>query len=118
VLDGYIGGVNMRGLGMRGANAFLQYLHLLSGNEASADRFIEAIEPFCDLGAGEELARVTRVTLTTLRQRDSVLAGLYRQYNASGLARTKFDRLAASQLDSEAQRLQGLRTLEDYPPGK
>lgn len=113
VLDGYIGGVNMRGLGMRGANAFLQYLHLLSGKEASADRFIEAIEPLCDLGAGEELAHIARVTLTTLRQRDSVLAGLYRQNNASGLARTKFDRLAASQLDSEAQRLQGLRTLED-----
>jgi len=47
-----------------------------------------------------------------------VLAGLYHLEQASGLARAKFDRLAANQLTVEADRLQTLRTLADYPVGK
>jgi len=116
VREGYIGGVNVRVLGGSSNDAFLQHLHLLSGQDASADVFIDKIEPVCNRGMPVEMARIARVNLTTLRQRDSVLAGLYHFNPADGLARSKFDRLAASQLDSEAQYLQALRTLEDYPP--
>lgn len=115
IVEGYIGGVNIRVLGGASNDAFVQNLHLLSGVNASADAFIDRLEPVSDRSMPEELARVARVNLTTLRQRDSVLAGLYQHHPGSGLARSKFDRLAASQLDSEAQRLQALRTIEDYP---
>ena len=115
IVEGYVGGLNVRVLGGASNDAFVQNLHLLSGVNASADVFIDRLEPVADRSMAEELARVARVNLTTLRQRDSVLAGLYFRPPTPGSARSKFDRLAASQLDSEAQRLQALRTIEDYP---
>ncbi|MBK8857050.1 MAG: extracellular solute-binding protein [Opitutaceae bacterium] len=116
VVKGYIGGLNVRVLLGASSDAFLQNLHLLSGTAANADAFIDRYESACNEKMPVEMARITRVNLTTLRQRDSVLAGLYHQHAGDALARTKFDRLVASQLDSEAQRLQTLRTLEDHPP--
>jgi len=113
--DGYIGGVNLRVLGNRANEVMMQHMHLLSGGEASADRFIAQTQDQYEQGIGEEILRVARITHETVRQRDSVLAGLFHAGPAGDPARAKFDRLAASQLDSEAQRLQGLRTLEDYP---
>lgn len=115
VTEGYVGGVNIRGLGGRAAEIFPQYLHLLSGSGASADAFIAQTETLYDRSALEEIVRMARVGLATVRQRDSVLVGLY--FHNGELARSKFDRLAASQLDSEVLRLQGLRTLADYPQG-
>lgn len=114
-IEGYIAGVNVRILGGTANDAFVQNLHLLSGVNASADAFIARLEPAADRSMPQELLRVARVNLTTLRQRDSVLAGLYHHHPDSGLARSKFDRLVASQMDSEVQRLQMLRTVEDYP---
>lgn len=115
IVEGYVGGVNVRVLGGTSNEAFVQNLHLLSGVNASADAFIDRLEPVADRSMPQEMTRIARVNLTTLRQRDSVLAGLYFHRPPAGLARSKFDRLAASQLDSEAQRLQSLRTIEDYP---
>ncbi|MBP6506275.1 MAG: extracellular solute-binding protein [Opitutaceae bacterium] len=115
LVEGYVAGVNFPGMGGSSSEAFLRYLYLLGGNQASADAFIRQAEPIYDKGVGEELARAARITQDTLRQRDSVMTGLYFQHGGE-LARSKFDRLAASQLDSEVQRLQSLRTLADYPP--
>ncbi len=111
--DGYIPGVNIRGLSLRASDILMQNLYLLSGSGASADNYIARTSGQYDRLVVEELARLARITLDTVRQRDSVLAGLY--HAAPPVARSKFDRLAASQLDSEIQRLQSLRTLEDYP---
>lgn len=112
---GYVTGVNFRHLGGLISDALVQNMHLLSGAGANADNFINATEPVFQRTAVQELARVARVVLVTLKQRDSVLTALYFR-NRGDLARSKFDRLAASQLDSEVQRLQGLRTVEDHPP--
>ncbi len=114
VTKGYVGGVGFRQLGGLISDVLVQNMHLLSGHEASADNFIRQSAPLYDQTAVKELARVARVGLVTLRQRDSVMAALYFRHDG-GLARSKFDRLAAGQLDSEVQRLQCLRTLEDYP---
>lgn len=113
VADGYINGVNFRVLGGRAHEILVQNLHLLSGSGANADTFIARTATQYDRAVHEEIARAARVTLDTVRQRDSVLAGLY--HSEAPAPRSKFDRLAASQLDSEIQRLQGLRVLEDHP---
>lgn len=111
--DGYIPGVNIRVLSGNSSDILMQHMHLLSGSGASADTYIDRTAAQYDRAVHAEIARVTRVTLDTVRQRDSVLAGLY-QVEGPG-PRSKFDRLAASQLDSEIQRLQALRVLEDHP---
>ncbi len=111
--DGYINGVNIRVLGGRANDILMQNFHLLSGSGASADNYITRTSAQYDRAVIEEINRIVRVTHDTVRQRDSVLAGLY--HTAPPAPRSKFDRLAASQLDSEVQRLQALRVLEDYP---
>ena len=116
VEDGYVGGVNIRFLG--GGEVLMQHLYLLSGRGASADAFIAKTRGLYDRAYREELARVAHINLATLRQKDSVLAGLYQLERAGGLARAKFDRMASSQLTVEAVRLQSLRVLADYPPAK
>lgn len=115
VEQGYVGGVNIRYFSTEANQVLLQYLHLLSGSRASADAFIaQSSGPF-DRTYREELERLTRVSRDTLRQKDSVIAGFYQLEHGTGLARAKFDRLAANQLTVEAERLRALRTLADYP---
>lgn len=115
VEDGYVRGLNIHFLSER-ANLFMQqYLYLLSGNEASADAFIARTHGLFDQAYREELVHLAHISHETLRQKDSVLAGLYHLEQPPGLARAKFDRLAANQLTVEAERLQTLRTLADYP---
>jgi raffinose/stachyose/melibiose transport system substrate-binding protein len=111
--DGYVTGVNIRVLGGRANDILMQNFHLLSGSGASADNYISRTSTLYDRAVLEEINRIIRVTHETVRQRDSVLAGLY--HVEPPAPRSKFDRLAASQLDSEIQRLQALRVLEDYP---
>jgi raffinose/stachyose/melibiose transport system substrate-binding protein len=118
VEDGYVGGINIRFLGLRAHEVILQNLYLLSGNGASADAFIARTRGIFDRIYPEELARLAHISHETLRQKDSVLAGLYHLERERGLGRAKFDRLAANQLTVEADRLQTLRTLADYPPAK
>lgn len=118
VENGYVGGINIRFLGVRANEVMLQHLYLLSGQGASADAYIAGTRRIYDRIVPEELTRLAHINHETLRQKDSVLAGLYQLEHAAGLARAKFDRLAANQLEVEAQRLQTLRTLADYPPVK
>ena len=115
VVEGYVGGVNIRYFSGEANQVVLQYLYLLSGNAASADAFIAASRGPFDRAFRGELERLARVSRETLRQKDSVLAGLYQLEAGAGLARAKFDRLAANQLTVEAERLRTLRTLADYP---
>ena len=118
VEDGYVRGLNLRALSERGDLVMRQNLYLLSGNGASADAFIGRTHSLFDQAYREELVRLAHISHETLRQKDSVLAGLYHLEQPAGLARAKFDRLAANQLTVEAERLQTLRTLEDYPAAK
>ena len=115
VENGYVGGINIRFLGSRANEVLLQHLYLLSGQGASADAYIAGTRRLYDEINREELVRLARVNLGTLRQKDSVLAGIFQLERGIGLARGKFDRLAANQLTVEAERLQTLRTLADYP---
>lgn len=118
VTDGYVGGVNIRGFGKEAQELLLQNLYLLSGAGASADAFIAKTHGRYDRLYVNELRRLAHVNRETLREKDSVLAGFYQLERPTGLARAKFDRLAANQLTVEAERLQTLRTLADYPAGK
>ena len=118
VTDGYVGGVNIRFFGQQHNEVLLQNLYLLSGRGASADAFIARTREKFDLAFRDELDRLARISRATLRQKDSVLVGLFHLEQAGGLARAKFDRLAANQLTVEAERLRSLRTLADYPPAK
>ena len=115
VEEGYVGGVNIRFFSGEANQVVLQYLYLLSGNAASADAFIAQTRGPFDRAFRGELDRLARVSRETLRQKDSVLAGLYQLEVGTGLGRAKFDRLAANQLTVEAERLRSLRTLADYP---
>lgn len=116
--DGYVGGINIHYLGSAGNDVLVKHLHLLSGSGASVANFIEHTRDIYDTVFRSELARLARASNETIRQKDSVIAGLFQVGKASGLAGSKFDRLAANQLEIEAQRLQNLRTLEDYPRAK
>ncbi|MEO6874641.1 MAG: extracellular solute-binding protein [Opitutaceae bacterium] len=116
--DGYVNGINIRFLALRANEIVVQNLYLLSGNAASADAFIAKTRGQFDVIYPEELARLAHVNHETLRQKDSVLAGLFQLERTSGYAHAKFDRLAANQLTVEADRLQTLRVLADYPPPK
>jgi raffinose/stachyose/melibiose transport system substrate-binding protein len=118
VEDGYVRGLNIHFLSERANLVLQQYLYLLSGNGASADAFIARTHGLFDQAYWGELERLARISHETLRQKDSVLAGLYHLERPAGLARAKFDRLAANQLTVEADRLQSLRTLADYPLAK
>jgi len=116
VEDGYVRGLNIRGLGgADGDQLMRQNLYLLSGNGASADAFIERTHRRFDQTYRAELERLAHINHETLRQKDSVLAGLYQLERPAGLARAKFDRMAANQLTVEADWLQNLRTLADFP---
>ena len=112
---GYIEGVNIRALAIDSNQVVRQNLYLLSGAGSSADAFIAQTSAAFGRVFRDELDRLTRVGRETLRQKDSVLAGLYQLEQGTGLARAKFDRLAATQLAVEAERLRTLRTLADYP---
>ncbi len=115
VTDGYVGGINIRSFSKQSNDVLLQNLYLLSGSHASADAFIgQARGPF-DRAYRDELVRLAHINHETLRQKDSVLAGLYQLESGAALARAKFDRVAANQLTVEAERLRSLRTLADYP---
>lgn len=118
VTDGYVGGIVIRGYSARSYELWLQNLYLLSGAGASADAFIARTSGLFDGAYVQELVRLAHINHETLRQKDSVLTGLYHGEQGAGLARTKFDRMAANQLTVEANRLQALRTLADYPLAK
>ena len=115
VEDGYVRGLNLRALSPDGDVVMRQNLYLLSGNGASADAFIGRTHRRFDQVFRVELERLAHINHETLRQKDSVLAGLYQLERPAGLAHAKFDRLAANQLKVEAERLQDLRALADYP---
>ena len=113
--DGYVNGINIRFLAPRANEIVVQNLYLLSGNRASADAFVTRTSGLFDRIYPEELTRLAHVNHETIRQKDSVLTGLYQLEQKAGLAHAKFDRLAANQLTVEAERLRSLRTLEDFP---
>lgn len=50
----------------------------------------------------------------TIRQKDSVMAGLHELEKDGDLARSKFDIVAAKQIEVEALLLQAQRTITDY----
>ncbi len=114
--DGYIGGINIRGYATRAHELLMQHLHLLSGKQANVDAFIAEAAPLYSQAYREEILRQTKMHLVTIRQKDSVLAGVYQREKAAPLARTKFDRLVANQLEVEIKRLQGLQALKSYQP--
>lgn len=111
---GYIRGPSVRSLSASADDVYQQNIHLLSGKTASAERYVEETTPRYAQVIPEELTRMAKVFLATTRQKDSVLTALYDRSQSGGLARSKFDVVAAKQLQVEAQRLQIERTLADY----
>lgn len=111
---GYVPGLNLRLYGSISTDVLSQNLYLLSGRDASVDAYIAKTKPIYNEVLPPELARMAKVFRDTIRQKDSVMAGLYQAEPPAALARTKFDVLAAKQLDVESQQLQAYRTLEDY----
>lgn len=111
---GFIRGPSVRSLSAVSDDVYQQNIHLLSGKTASAETFVGKTEPRYARVIPQELARMAKVFHVTTRQKDSVLTALYEKSKAGELARSKFDIVAAKQLQVEAQRLQIERTLEDY----
>ena len=95
VTNGYVGGIVIRAYSVRSYELWQQNLYLLSGRAASADAFIAKTRGLFDKAYVDELIRLARINHETLRQKDSVLTGLYQLEQASGLARAKFWRPAA-----------------------
>lgn len=111
---GYIRGPSVRSLSAVSNDVYRQNIHLLSGKTASAEKYVEETESlYADVVPGE-LARIAKVYQATTKQKDSVLTAFYEKSKVGGLARSKFDLVAAKQLQIEAQRLQIMRTLDDY----
>ncbi|MFI5356476.1 MAG: hypothetical protein ACHQ4G_03990, partial [Opitutales bacterium] len=95
---------------------FAQNVYLLSGQGASVDAYIARTKDIYQAQIPPEVARLAKVFKDTVRQKDSVMVGLFESERAGVLARQKFDVLAARQLAVEAQQLQAERTLADYGP--
>jgi len=116
VEDGYPFGVNLRGLGGRANDIFVQHLHLLSGQQADVDNFVTTVSPILQRSGRDELDRYARTTHENIRQNDSALLGRWVQTDATTRAHSRFDRLAALQLTLEARRQEALHTLRTAPP--
>lgn len=115
ISKGYITGFVVQNYGSASTNIFIQNVHLLSGSNASVETYIEQTKGLYPKVLREELARIAKVNLDTIKQKDSGMTGFFALEQKTGLARSKFDIVAAKQLEVEAQRLQALRVLEDYP---
>jgi raffinose/stachyose/melibiose transport system substrate-binding protein len=116
VVDGYPFGVNLRALGGRAHDLFVQHLHLLSGQQADVDVFVATVNAPLLRSGREELARYTRTTHENIRQNDSALLGRGVPTPPEERAHSRFDRLAALQLTLEARRQEALHTLRTAPP--
>ena len=115
ISNGYISGFSVQAYGSASTNIFIQNVHLLSGANASVENYIEQTGGLYPKVLREELTRVAKVNHDTIKQKDSGMTGFFALAESTGLARSKFDIVAAKQLEVEAQRLQALRVLEDYP---
>jgi len=115
IADGFISGLIVQNYGSLSTSIFNQNVYLLSGEKANAENYIEHTREMYPKVLWPELSRMAKVFHETIRQKDSVMVGQYRLAKAAGLGRSKFDIVAAKQIEIEAQRLQALRTLEDYP---
>jgi len=115
ISNGYITGFVIQGFNSASTNIFIQNVHLLSGSNASVETYIEQTKGLYPKVLREELARIAKVNHDTIKQKDSGMTGFFALEQKAGLARSKFDIVAAKQLEVEAQRLQALRSLEDYP---
>ncbi|MCC6416435.1 MAG: extracellular solute-binding protein [Opitutaceae bacterium] len=111
---GFIRGPSVRSLSVVSNDVYQQNIHLLSGKSASAETFVEQTQARYAEVVPAELTRMAKVFQATLRQKDSVLTALHHQTTDGQLARSKFDIVAAKQLQVEAQRLQIERTLADH----
>lgn len=110
---GFIRGPSVRALSTPSEDIYRQNIHLLSGQSASAEAYVNATENRSIQVIAAELARIAKVYQTTSRQKDSVLTALHHQAALATLARSKFDIVAAKQLQVDAQRMQFERALED-----
>jgi raffinose/stachyose/melibiose transport system substrate-binding protein len=112
--EGFIPGLILQNYGSLSTNIFNQNVHLLSGANASAGAYVEKTRDIYPRVLVPELQRMADVHHETIRQKDSVMAGLYMLNRDQGPGRSRFDIVAAKQLEVEAQRLQSLRALADY----
>ena len=113
--NGFIRGPTVRQLGSSATDVLMQNMYLLSGKDASAERYIEETRSIYKEVVPAEMRRMAKVYLETIRQKDSVMTALFELEKAKGLAWSKFDIVAAKQIQVESLRLQLLRTLEDNP---
>ena len=81
----------------------------------SVEAYIEATRDLYPKAIYRELIRMAKTYRETIRQKDSVMTGLYELDKEAGLARSKFDIVAARQIEVEAMLLQAQRTVQDYP---
>ena len=116
VEDGYPFGVNLRALGGRANDIFVQHLHLLSGQQADVDNFVTTVNPILLRAGRDELGRYARTTHENIRQNDSALFGRWMQTTPETRAHSRFDRLGALQLTLEARRQEALHLLRTAPP--
>ena len=114
ISDGYIAGLIVQNYGSQSTSIFNQNVYLLSGEKSSADAYIAQTRPLYPKTLTEEMERVSKVFHYTVRQKDSVMTGLYELNREAGLAHSKFDIVAAKQLEVEAQKLQAIRAIAEF----
>lgn len=114
IAAGYVPGLILQNYGSLATNIFNQNVHLLSGVNASAAAYVEKTRGIYPRVLVPELQRMADVHHETIRQKDSVITGLYMLSRDRKPARSRFDLVAAKQLEVEAQRLQSLRAIADY----
>ncbi|MBW7896433.1 MAG: extracellular solute-binding protein [Opitutaceae bacterium] len=114
ISSGFIPGLVLQNYGSLATNIFNQNVHLLSGANASAAAYVEKTRDIYPRVLVPELQRMADVHQETIRQKDSVMTGLYMLNRAAGPGRSRFDIVAAKQLEVEAQRLQSLQAIADY----
>jgi len=115
IADGYIPGLSAQSFGQSPDKIYDSHVHLLSGERASVEAYVEATRELYPKAIRRELERMAKTYRETIRQKDSVMTGLYELDKGADLARSKFDIVSAKQLEVEALMLQSQRTIEDYP---
>jgi len=114
IADGYIPGLSAQSFGQSPDKIYDSHVHLLSGERASVEAYVEATRELYPKAIRRELNRMSKTYRETIRQKDSVMAGLHELEKDGDLARSKFDIVAAKQIEVEALLLQAQRTITDY----
>ncbi len=119
VTEGFVPGFNLRAMSTSTHDTLVRHLHLLTGRQASVERYVEQTRRAYDESIVPEIERQSRIRQESIRRGDTGVAAMtwLAQRDRDRASRDKGSLLAARQNDVEAVRAQMLFVVrEGWPP--